>query len=146
MAVALPTAAALVLAGAVPPRTAWAQQQVSRSADQTISRAEYAACQGRDVATLRPAIEEITRRTLEKGIAGIDYKAAIADEWRKANVDPILAERIDKAIAEIRSETGFTEQISSLFSRETAQQLATTAAERVYRSDQFKAIIETLAN
>jgi hypothetical protein len=146
MAVVLPTVTALLFPGVLTRSPAWAQQQASRAGDPPISRAEYAACQARDVATLRPAIEEITRRTLERGIAGLDYKAAIADEWRKANVDPILAERIDKAIAEIRSETGFTEQISSLFSRETAQQLATTAAERVYRSDQFKAIIETLSN
>jgi glycosyltransferase involved in cell wall biosynthesis len=42
--------------------------------------------QARDEQGFRVAIEALTRRSLEAGIAGFDYKAVVSDEWRRTNV------------------------------------------------------------
>jgi hypothetical protein len=99
-----------------------------------MSRAEYEACQARDESGFRAAIEAITLKGLEAGLANVDYKALVADEWRRGNVDEIVDREVDRAIGEVREESSWFQLWSSLASREKAQELATTAAERVYRS------------
>lgn len=144
--VALPTVAGLLIAGIQPPPQAFAQVASQTASPSALSsRGDYESCQSHDEASFRPAIEKVTQAALERGLKSMDYLAAVGDEWRRGNVDQVMADRIDKTIDEIRSETGFTDQISSLFSKETAQRLATTAAERVYRSDTMKSVIERIA-
>jgi hypothetical protein len=111
----------------------------------TMSRAEYEACQARDEGGFRLAIESLTRKGLETGLASVDYKALVADEWRRGNIDDVIDREVDRAIAEVRDESTWVALWSTLASREKAQELATTAAERVYRSDAMKKAIETLA-
>lgn len=110
-----------------------------------ITRAEYEACQSRDEAGFRAAIETVTIAALQRGLAGTDYRAIVDEEWRKGSLDDVMARRVDAAIDELRGETSWTELITSLASKETAKQLATSAAERVYRSDEMKRAIERLA-
>ena len=111
----------------------------------SITRDDYEACKARDEADFRRAVEAITLDALEKGLKGFDFKGAVGDEWRRADLDRTMGEEVDKAIEHIRATTGFGEQVSSLFSKETATRLAADAAERVYRSDAVKAGIEKLA-
>jgi hypothetical protein len=127
------TAAALILA-----------QIPSARAASPMTRAEYEACQARDENGFRAAIETITRRGLQTGLANVDYKVLVADEWRRGNIDDIIDREVDRAIAEVRDETSWFKLWSSLASRERAQELATTAAERVYRSEPMKKAIEAL--
>jgi len=110
-----------------------------------MTRAEYEACQARDENGFRAAIETITRRGLQTGLATLDYKVLVADEWRRGNIDNVIDREVDRAIAEVRDETSWFKLWSSLASRERAQELATTAAERVYRSEPMKKAIEALA-
>jgi hypothetical protein len=110
-----------------------------------MTRAEYEACQARDENGFRAAIETLTRRGLESGLANVDYKILIADEWRRGNIDDIIDREVDRAIGEVREESSWFKLWSTLASREKAQELATTAAERVYRSDPMKKAIEGLA-
>jgi hypothetical protein len=128
------TAAALVLA----------QIPTARAAS-AMTRAEYEACQARDETGFRAAIETLTRRGLEAGLANVDYKALLADEWRRGNIDDTIDREVDRAIGEVREESSWFKLWSSLASREKAQELATTAAERVYRSEPMKKAIEALA-
>jgi hypothetical protein len=128
------TAAALILA----------QVPIAQAAS-AMTRAEYEACQARDENGFRVAIETLTRRGLESGLANVDYKVLIADEWRRGNIDDVIDREVDRAIAEVREESGWFKLWSTLASREKAQELATTAAERVYRSDPMKKAIEALA-
>ena len=110
-----------------------------------MTRAEYEACQARDENGFRAAIEALTRRGLETGLANVDYKALVADEWRRGNIDDVIDREVDRAIGEVREESSWFKLWSSLASREKAQELATTAAERVYRSEPMKKAIEGLA-
>ena len=109
-----------------------------------MTRAEYEACQARDENGFRAAIETLTRRGLESGLANVDYKILVADEWRRGNIDDIIDREVDRAIGEVREESSWFKLWSTLASREKAQELATTAAERVYRSDPMKKAIEGL--
>ncbi len=138
LAVVLPTVVSVMLLGLAHPVSA-------QTSSAPLTRSDYEACQTRDEAVFKQAIEVLTQKSLESGLRGFDYKAAVGDEWRRNGVDQSLAGLIDKAIEEIRSETGFTTQISSLFSKESATQLATMAAERVYRSDAMKDVVERVA-
>ena len=111
----------------------------------TITRGEYEACQTRDETGFRTAIESVTTGALRRGLQGLDYRAVVNDEWRRGNFDEVLSRRVDVAIDELRQETSWTDLITSLASKETAQQLAQSAAERVFRSDDIKRAIEGLA-
>jgi hypothetical protein len=58
-----------------------------------------------------------------------------------------MSDRIDEAIAELREETSWWRLLESLASRDAAQQLAKSAAERVYqRSEAVKKAIEGIAS
>ena len=110
-----------------------------------ISRADYEACQARDEQGFRRAVEALTLKGLETGLANLDYRAIVADEWRRGNLDDIIDRHVDEAIGQVRDESSWFQLWSSLASRERAQELATMAAERVYRSDAIKKAIEGLA-
>ena len=111
----------------------------------TISRAEYEACQARDEQGFRVAIETLTKRGLDAGLVNVDYKAIVGDEWRRANVDDVIDRQVDRAITEVREESSWMQLWQSLASKDKAQELATTAAERVYRSEPIKKAIEAMA-
>jgi len=121
-----------------------AQAPIARAAS-AMTRDEYEACQARDEAGFRAAIEALTRKGLETGLANVDYRALVADEWRRGNIDDLIDREVDRAIGEVRDESSWFKLWSTLASREKAQELATTAAERVYRSDTMKKAIEGLA-
>jgi hypothetical protein len=133
------TAAVVTLAllqGAVPPP----------AHAQAASRAEYEACQSRDEAGFRSAIEALTIQALQKGLAGMDYKPLVAEAWSRNDVDLIMARRIDEAIEELRQETGWLALIESLASKDAAEKLATSTAERVFqRSEKMRMAIEGIA-
>lgn len=109
------------------------------------TRADYEACQAKDEQAFRTGIEALTVKALANGLSGVDYRAIIGDEWRKGGLDELIDKRVDIAIEEIKSETGWSERLQTLFDKEKAQQLATQVAERVYRSEAVKAAIEGLA-
>ena len=111
----------------------------------TLTRADYDACQARDEQGFKAAIEAITFRALQQGVSAVDYKAAVRDEWRRLGLDGIIDQRVDAAIAEVRDETSWGQLLQSLAYQEKAKELATTVAERVYRSDAMKIAIESLA-
>ena len=92
-AVSCLTAAALLLA----------QVPAARAAS-AMTRAEYEACQARDENGFRAAIEALTRRGLETGLANVDYKVLVADEWRRGNIDDLIDREVDRAIGEVRDE------------------------------------------
>lgn len=110
-----------------------------------MTKADYEACQTREEASFRSAIEAITLKALSTGIAGLDYNVLVNDQWREGNLDHILDTRVDIAVGEVRDETSWGALIKSLASKEKAQELATAVAERVYRSDAMKTAIEGLA-
>ena len=120
-------------------------QAPGAQAASAMTRAEYEACQARDENGFRAAIEQLTRRGLETGLANVDYKALVADQWRRGNIDDVIDREVDRAIGEVRDESSWFKLWSTLASREKAQELATTAAERVYRSEPMKKSIEALA-
>jgi hypothetical protein len=128
------TAAALLLA----------QMPIAEAAS-AMTRAEYEACQAREEGGFRAAIETLTRNGLVAGLANLDYKALVLDAWRRGNVDDVIDRQVDQAIGEVRDQSSWFDLWSSLASKDKAQELATAAAERVYRSDPIKNVIAELA-
>lgn len=110
-----------------------------------LSRADYEACQARDGGDLRPAIEHMTFKALSAGVARLELRPILEQEWRTGGLDDIINTRVDLAIAEVSSETSWGARLRSLASREKAQELATAVAERVFRSDAVRKGIEQLA-
>lgn len=110
-----------------------------------LTRADYEACQAGDEQAFRSAVEGITLKALQDGLKTVDFKAVVAQEWRRANVDEILDKQVDIAVAEVNDESSWGDLLQSLAYREKSQELATAVAERVYRSEQVKAAIEQLA-
>lgn len=119
--------------------------QVAPAAAQPLSKADYEACQARDEAAFRTAIQGISARALKAGIANVDYGAAVRDQWRRIGMDQIVDKRVDAAVEEVRQETSWGNLLQSLASQQKAQELATAVAERVYRSDEIKTALEQLA-
>ena len=114
-------------------------------AAEPVSRADYEDCQARDETAFRAAIAAISHQALKAGVAKVDYPALVAEQWRKSSLDEVIDKRVDLAIEEVKSETSWSELLQSLANSETSQKLATTVAERVYRSDAVKSGIEGLA-
>lgn len=110
-----------------------------------LSRAQYEECQARDEAGLKSAISAVSAEALKNGVKSVDFKALVAEQWRKSGLDEVIDKRVDVAIEEVRTETSWSELLESLAKAETSQKLATTVAERVYRSDAVKAAIESMA-
>jgi hypothetical protein len=111
-----------------------------------MSRGEYEACQNGDETGFRLAVEALTAKSMQTGLATIDYKAAVASQWRKANLDELLDKRIDAALTEVMDQTGRFDIVRTLFDSEKAAAAAKAVAERVYQSAAFKNSIEALAN
>lgn len=132
-AVSLVACAAMVLQSTVAPVLA-----------QKLTKAEYEACQARDEASFRTAIDNLTHRALQTGLKKVDYAGAVSDEWRKASFDDVLDKRVDAIVADVTTETSLWERGRSLFNQDKAKELATSVAERVYRSDEVKAGLETI--
>ena len=80
--------------------------QVAPSFAQPLSKTDYEACQARDEAAFRTAIQGISVRALQAGIANVDYRAAVGDQWRRIGMDQIIDDRVDLAVEEIRKEMG----------------------------------------
>ncbi|HWE19870.1 MAG TPA: hypothetical protein VG758_22265 [Hyphomicrobiaceae bacterium] len=110
-----------------------------------LTRADYEACQAQDEQGFRRAIEALTLRGLQAGLANFDYAPLVAEAWRREKFDELIDRQVDEAIAQVRDESTWFQLWSSLASRESAQELATSAAERVYRSDAVKQGIEHIA-
>lgn len=109
------------------------------------TRAEYEACQAHDAAGLHAAAIKIITDAITTGTKTIDYKALVADQWHKNNLDRIIDKQVDAAIQDVSSETSWSDKLQSLANAEKAQQLATMVANRVYRSDAVKAGLDALA-
>jgi hypothetical protein len=103
---------------------------------------DYQICQVQSEAEFRTAIEGIVQRSLDKGLAGIDYHLLVAEQWRRGGIEQVIDRQIDEAISQVRAEESWTELLRSLGSSEKAQALATAVAERVYRSEAFKNALE----
>ena len=111
-----------------------------------MTRAEYEACQARDEPAFRSAIEAVTRKGLEASLVGFDYKVVLGEEWRRGNVDDLIDRQVDLAVGQVREESSWMQLLQSLASAGKAQELATTVAERVYRSEAMKKAIEEMAS
>ena len=111
---------------------------------QNLTKAEYEACQARDEAAFRAAIDGLTHRALQEGLKKVDYAGLVSDEWRKNNFDDVLDKSVDAIVAEVTTETSLWERGRSLFNQDKAKELATSVAERVYRSDEVKNALETI--
>ena len=111
-----------------------------------MTRAEYEACQARDEPAFRSAIEAVTRKGLEASLVGLDYKAVLGEEWRRGNIDDLIDRQVDLAVGQVREESSWMQLLQSLASAGKAQELATTVAERVYRSEAMKKAIEEMAS
>jgi hypothetical protein len=136
-AVSCLAAAALLMAQSPSVRSQPPQNQMTRT--------DYEACQAQDEQAFRRAIEAITLGGLEAGLAKLDYKPLVADEWRRERFDDVIDKQVDGAVGQVRDESTWMQLWSTLASRDKAQELATTVAERVYRSDAIKQGIERIA-
>ncbi len=132
-AVAAVTIAAMLLQGIAGPVSA-----------RQMTKAEYEACQSRDEASFREAIDKLTQRLLKEALTKVDYAGAVADEWRKGGFEEILDKRIDLAVEEVANETSLWERSRSLFNKDKASELANSVAERVFRSDAVKSGLEAM--
>ena len=132
---------ALIAAGAMVAETCLGPFMGPAMARQ-MTRAEYDACQTRDDGAFRTAIENLTQRALQEGLAKVDFPALVGEEWRRSGLDDVLDKRVDIAVGEVATETSLWERSRSLFNKDKAKELAISVAERVYRSDTVKAGLE----
>ena len=105
-----------------------------------------AACRVDNEDAFRAEIDKLTYAAIIKGLEGVDYRALVDAGWRTTGSDTILDLRIDKSIAEVQEESSWGSLLQSLASREAAQNLATSVAERTYRSEEMKKAVENVAS
>ncbi len=120
-------------------------QATKASAQLVMTRADYEACQAQDETAFRKAIDTLTTKGLQAGLANVDYRGVTADQWRKIGMDEILDKQIDTAIEEVKQESSWGRLLQSLASSEEAQKLATAVAERTFNAQPVKTALENLA-
>ncbi len=123
-----------------------AQAVVTPATARPMTKAEYEACQTRDETAFRGAIESLTQKSLQEGLAKVDYAGLVSDEWRKSGFDDVLDKRVDLAVGEVSNETTLWERSRTLFDKDKAKELAISVAERVYRSDPVKTGLEGIVS
>lgn len=111
-----------------------------------MSRAEYEQCQAGDETAFRAAVARVTHEALTKSLADLDYGPIVREAWRRGNVDDVLWRQVDAAIGEVREESSWTELWGSIAFQETAQKLAASVSERVFRSDPMQKAIAGVAS
>jgi hypothetical protein len=104
-----------------------------------------ANCQVADEEAFRNAIDSLTFAAITKGMEGVDYNALVNISWRETGADLALEQRVTKSVAEVQEETSWSTLLQSLASKEAAQALATSVAERTYRSEEMNKAIEAVA-
>ncbi len=104
-----------------------------------------ANCQVGDEEAFRNAIDSLTYAAIAKGLEGVEYPALVNIAWRETGADLALDQRVTKSVTEIQEETSWSTLLSSLASQEAAQALATSVAERTYRSEEMNKAIEAIA-
>ena len=112
-----------------------------------MTRAEYEACQARDESGFRAAIEHADAQGPREPASPTSTTRC----WSPTNGGAATSTTSSTARSTARSARCATNSSwfklwSTLASREKAQELATTAAERVYRSDAMKKAIEGLGD
>lgn len=112
---------------------------------QVMTRADYEACQAGDERTFRAAVEQVTLKGLQSGVASVNFEAVVADEWRRNNLDDVLDRQVDQAVNEVKEETSWGKLLQSLASKERAQELSVAVAERVFKSEALKKALEQMA-
>jgi hypothetical protein len=110
-----------------------------------ITRAEYEACHVHDNQNLRARIEAITLKAVEEALVGVDYRGIVTRAWQSAGLDETLDKRVDLVIEEVRNDSSWIDLLRSIFVADNRKELATTVAERVFRSDALKVGFERLA-
>ncbi len=118
----------------------------SGASGQIMSRVEYEACQASDETAFRSAIEALTLKGLNVGLASVDYRALVGENWRKTNMGDVIDKQVDASVAEVSDENGYWAKATSLFNAEKSKELANTVAERVFKSESIKRSLEALAN
>jgi nitrogen regulatory protein PII-like uncharacterized protein len=106
---------------------------------------DYAACQTTNEADFRKAVLDITTASLTRGTSTIDYRAAVADEWRRLDVGRTIDAEVDKAFEAVKDEQSWGSLLESLGSENKARELTIALTERVYRSPAVQTAIENLA-
>ncbi len=106
---------------------------------------DYAACQTTNEADFRKAVFDITSTALARGTSTIDYRAAVADEWRRLDVGARSTPRSIGAFEAVKDEQSWGNLLQSLGSEDKARELTTALTERVYRSPVMQKTIEELA-
>jgi hypothetical protein len=117
----------------------------SAFAQQAASTGDYAACQTTNETEFRKAVFDITSTALNRGTSTIDYRAAVADEWRRLDVGRTIDTEVDKAFEEVKDEQSWGSLLQSLGSEDKARELTVALTERVYRSPAMQKAIEELA-
>ena len=110
----------------------------------TMTREEYEACQTRDDASFKRVIETLTQSALQTGVARLDYKKLVADEWRRGGLDDVIDRQVDTTVADIIKETSWSEQLQTWWYKDKATAIAETIARRVYESAAIKTGLEGL--
>lgn len=118
---------------------------LSASAGNAAASVDYQACQAGDDQAFKQAIEAVTISALTGGLKGVNYEAAVGNEWQRLDIDSIIDKRVDIAVEEVRNETSFGGLVKSLADQQKAQELATAVADRVYKSDAMQSAIAALA-
>ena len=136
------TAAALLSASLAP---ALAQSPAGGQTVLALTGAETTNCHVGDEDAFRAEIDKLTYAAILKGMEGVDYPALVDAAWHTTGTDSVLDERVTKSIAEVQEESTSWALLQSLASRDAAQKLAASVAERTYRSEEMKKAIDSIA-
>ena len=102
-------------------------------------------CQDQTISGFRGEVQKITETAITRGLSNVSYKALVLDGWRKNDLDKIINNEVDNAVAEVADESSWKDLVKSLAYKEKAKELAINVAERVYRSENVTKSLDSLS-
>lgn len=119
---------------------------VAPSYSQQAFRPEKVSCSVSSDADFRDSLEKIVRNVMGDSLEGIKYASIVDTSWKNYNVDKTIDRLVDSEVKRLREEKSILELVSTLASSEAREELARELAEGVYGSEDFKKIVENVAN
>ncbi len=103
-------------------------------------------CQTQGGESMRQEIRATTRRTLERALLQVDYQQLVDERWQALGLGVTLDDLVAQAIAAAKDDKGYFARLSSMYSKDQAQDLASYVSQRVYGSTVFQRRFDLLAN
>lgn len=135
-------AIALIMQGALLPGAVHAQGTTTGAVDDAQA---FAECEALSEDELRAELNRITQSIFSDATAGPDVTGAVEQAWRAHDLDRVVDQAVDDAVAQVRQDDPLLQTFLSGWSPAKAEELSRLVAERAFGAEELRLALEALS-